>query len=119
MKLKQISNHSFYLKSSNTIGVFMLNNNDCLLVDTSYPGNKGKKLLKYLNEKNYNVKYIINTHGHIDHFGANELLAENFSLKVFASPYEAAFIRYPDLSHSFLTSAKPFLNYRLDLKEWK
>ncbi|MGM0409625.1 MAG: MBL fold metallo-hydrolase [Bacillota bacterium] len=116
MKLMQISNHSYYLKNSTNIGIFMLNDKDCLLVDTSYPGNKGKKLLKYLKEEKLNVKYIINTHGHIDHFGANELLAKNFSLQVFASPYEAAFISYPDLSHSFLTSAKPFPKLQTGLK---
>lgn len=116
MKLMQISKHSYYLKNSTNIGIFMFNDKDCLLVDTSYPGDKGKKLLEYLKEEKLNVKYIINTHGHIDHFGANELLAKNFSLQVFASPFEAAFISYPDLSHSFLTSAKPFSSLQTGLK---
>ena len=107
MDLVQLKNRSYLLKNSTNIGLYMFNDKDCLLVDTSYPGKTAEKLLKFLKEEGLNVKYIINTHGHIDHFGANELLAKNFSLEVFASDYEKSFIKFPDSTHSFLTAAKP------------
>ena len=107
MDLVQLKNRSYIIKNSTNIGVYMFNDEDCLLIDTSYPGKTAEKLLKFLKAEGLNVKYIINTHGHIDHFGANELLAENFSLEVFASAYEKTFIKFPDSTHSFLTAAKP------------
>lgn len=116
MELIQLKGNSFMINNSTKIGVYMFNKNDCLLVDTSYPGKTADKLLNFLKNEGLNVKYIINTHGHIDHFGANELLAKNFSLKVFASSYEKNFIRFPDSTHSFLTAAKPISALATGLK---
>ena len=116
MNFLKLKNKSHYIKKATNTGVYILSDNNCLLIDSSYPGKEANKLLNTLKEKKLNVKYIINTHGHIDHFGGNELLAEHFSLEVFASPYEKSFISYPDLSHSFLTSAKAMPSLRTNLK---
>ncbi len=44
------------------------------------PGAEGKKILQQIKKKDLRVKAIINTHGHIDHTGANGRLKE--ALKV-------------------------------------
>ena len=36
------------------------------------PGDDGKRILALLEQSGYQVEYIINTHGHIDHIGANK-----------------------------------------------
>lgn len=36
------------------------------------PGAEAKHILKMIEDANVKVKYIINTHGHVDHVGANE-----------------------------------------------
>ena len=107
MDLTKLNNNSYMINNSTNLGLYMFNDRDCLLVDTPYPGRPTKKLLNLLKDEKLNLKYIINTHGHIDHFGGNELLAENFSLDVYTSPYEKAFISHPELTHSFLTASKP------------
>ena len=119
MDLVQLKNNSYMLNNSTSIGVYMFNKKDCLLIDTPYPGKPSENLLNFLKKENFNVKYIINTHGHIDHFGGNELLAENFSLNVFTSSYERAFISQADLTHSFLTAAKPIPALETNLKGMK
>lgn len=40
------------------------------------PGANADQILEILKEKNLTLKYIINTHGHYDHIGASDKLAE-------------------------------------------
>ncbi len=40
------------------------------------PGDDAGEILKIIREKGFNVKYIINTHAHFDHVGANKALKE-------------------------------------------
>ncbi|KNZ69128.1 Hydroxyacylglutathione hydrolase [Thermincola ferriacetica] len=40
------------------------------------PGGDAGKILAYLDEQRLQAKYIINTHGHIDHIGAGQELQE-------------------------------------------
>lgn len=40
------------------------------------PGDEGNRITKLIKAKGLKVKYIINTHGHIDHIGANEAVKE-------------------------------------------
>jgi len=40
------------------------------------PGDDGGDILKVIREKGLTVKYIVNTHGHFDHVGANKALKE-------------------------------------------
>jgi glyoxylase-like metal-dependent hydrolase (beta-lactamase superfamily II) len=49
-----------------------------LIID---PGAEGEKILKIIRKKQLNIKYIINTHAHIDHIGANKYLKENLKAR--------------------------------------
>ncbi len=40
------------------------------------PGDDAQEILKIINDKGLKVKYIVNTHGHFDHLGANKALKE-------------------------------------------
>ncbi len=47
-------------------------NNNLILVDTGIPGNSKDKIIKYvtsLNKSVTDIKYILLTHAHLDHFG--------------------------------------------------
>ena len=46
---------------------------DAVVVD---PGDEGEKILEDIKESALTLKYIINTHGHFDHIGANKILKE-------------------------------------------
>ena len=46
---------------------------EAVIVD---PAGQEKGLLELLKEKNLKLKYIINTHGHVDHIGANGAIRE-------------------------------------------
>jgi glyoxylase-like metal-dependent hydrolase (beta-lactamase superfamily II) len=48
--------------------VYILNSKDAIIID---PGADALQILDFVNKKELKVKYIINTHGHYDHIGAN------------------------------------------------
>lgn len=46
------------------------------------PSAEGEEILKVVNDNNLKVKYIINTHGHMDHIGANAEIKEATGSKI-------------------------------------
>ena len=53
------------------------------------PGGEGQKILKYIKEQGLEVKYVINTHGHVDHIAANEEIREATGAKVLIHELDA------------------------------
>ncbi|HHW28285.1 MAG TPA: MBL fold metallo-hydrolase, partial [Syntrophomonadaceae bacterium] len=41
---------------------------DALVID---PGGEGQRILEEIKKEGLNVKYVVNTHGHMDHIAAN------------------------------------------------
>ncbi len=46
---------------------------DAVVID---PGDDAEDILKIIKEKSFKVKYIVNTHGHFDHIGANKAVKD-------------------------------------------
>lgn len=62
------------------------------------PGAEGKIIIRCINELGLDIKYIINTHAHIDHIGANEEVKEAFNVPVLVHEAEAPMYRSPQAS---------------------
>ena len=77
MFFKQIQQHgdnfSYIIADENT--------NDAAMVDSSF--NSGE-IIKILKAKKFNLKFIINTHGHSDHTAGNSELKSIFGAKIVA-----------------------------------
>jgi glyoxylase-like metal-dependent hydrolase (beta-lactamase superfamily II) len=54
---------------------------EAVVVDPSF---NAEAIVRLLRDKNLNVKYIINTHDHIDHIADNEYIKSNFNAKIVA-----------------------------------
>ena len=60
--------------------VFCKQTRECAVVD---PGAEPDKIFRLISEKNLKPLVIINTHGHIDHIGANKDIKEKFNIPIF------------------------------------
>jgi len=56
------------------------------------PGGDGDQILALANERNLPICYMLNTHGHIDHVGANVFLRENTGAKIGIHVQDAPFL---------------------------
>ena len=76
-------------------------NGKAFIVD---PGAEGEKIYNYLLENKLDLKFIINTHGHFDHIGANEFLKDKTGAKILAHQEAASKLisAEENLSQSFL-----------------
>lgn len=53
------------------------------------PGGEAEKIIKWVNNLSLKPKYILNTHGHYDHVGANDKVREAFDIPVYICENDA------------------------------
>lgn len=64
------------------------------------PGDEAGRILETVHNLNLTIKYIINTHGHADHIGANKELGEKLQAKLAIHADDAAMLTDPQLNLS-------------------
>lgn len=69
-----------------------------LIID---PGAEGKRIIKRAADLQLKIKYIINTHGHIDHIGANSEVKAAFQAPSLVHAADASLYRSPQASMAF------------------
>ncbi|MCK8827563.1 MBL fold metallo-hydrolase [Natroniella acetigena] len=65
------------------------------------PGAEGDRILEVVNTNDLQVKYVINTHGHSDHIGANLDIIEATDAELLIHQDDVEFLQNPDLNLSF------------------
>lgn len=70
---------------------------DAIIVD---PGDDADKIIQLVNKLDLKVKYIVNTHGHADHIGANKELGEAFHAPLAIHEADKAMLTSPSLNLS-------------------
>lgn len=65
------------------------------------PGAEGDKIIKAVEEIPLSIEYIVNTHGHYDHIGANGVLKDKFDAEIFIHNADAEMLTDPNLNLSF------------------
>ena len=108
--LHHLKGNTYYIDGPTNIGVYMLNKTECVLIDcgTAYEGPIVETVLR---RNNIKLKYIVNTHSHADHSGANLYLMKITGCKVIASKIERAFFRDAKLDLGFLNGGYPLDEY--------
>lgn len=84
------------LVSTNTYLVWN-NKKEAIIID---PAANDKLIIKTIKEENLDLKAILLTHGHFDHIGAVEGVANEFNVKIYAHQQEKELLYKPELNHS-------------------
>lgn len=108
MELIQVGERTYYIKNATNIGIYKINENDIYLIDTGNDKEAGRKILKIINEQDWNIKGIISTHSNADHIGGNKMIQDRTNCPIFACGIEKCFTQYPILEPSFLYGGYPF-----------
>ncbi|HEY3278044.1 MAG TPA: MBL fold metallo-hydrolase [Syntrophorhabdaceae bacterium] len=73
--------------------------NEALVID---PAADGERLLKEATDKGYTIKYIVNTHSHVDHIMGNKRMKDLTDAKIIIHEIEA--MSLTNQSHSLMAS---------------
>lgn len=111
-ELIHVGEKSFYINSPAKIGVYKASENEVYLIDSGNDKEAGRRIRKILDENNWILKGIINTHSNADHIGGNHYLQQQTGCKIFSSGIETAFTKYPILESAFLYGGFPCKDLR-------
>lgn len=71
------------------------------------PGADGKKIISTVHQSDMRVKFIINTHGHIDHIGANGRVKEAFKIPILLHENDLKLYHNPGFGLGLITGKQP------------
>lgn len=107
MELTKLGEKTYCIQNPTNIGIYKLDNEKVCLIDTGNDKESGRKILKIINEQNWQVECIINTHSNADHVGGNKFIQDRTNCKILSSKTETAIINNPELEPAFLYGAMP------------
>lgn len=107
-ELKQAGERTYYTGERTLIGLYRLDETDICLIDTGNSDEDGAELDRIIREHGWNLKFIVNTHTHIDHLGGNAYLMERWKCPAYSTAVERAFAEYEILEPSYMYGGYPF-----------
>lgn len=100
-ELNKVNDKIYYINCPAKIGIYKISENDIYLIDSGNDSEMGRKILKIINENNWHLLGIINTHSNADHVGGNHFLQTRTNCKIISSELENAITKFPILESSF------------------
>lgn len=120
LELNKIKGNTYYLDAPTNIGIYAFKNKFCLLIDSGLNNSSAKKIDEVLKSNNLHPKYIINTHGHLDHCGGNHYFKENYSgTLVYTSKKEKVYMENPELLSVIAFSSNPIKKLSQNIKPFE
>ncbi len=110
-EIRHLKENTYYIDAPTKVGLYKLDNKNCILIDTCSPGPFTNRLLETIEHYNLHVKAIFNTHGHLDHFGSISVIKEKYHAVIAAPPFENTFIEHPKLYVFLMFPSVPFSDF--------
>lgn len=107
MEITNIKGNTYYIKGGTNTGIYLLENNEAVMIDPGLYGTRAKRVIEKLEANNIALKYIINTHEHNDHYGACKQFKEYYKdLEILSSSYAKMYIEHPELFSKYIIGGK-------------
>lgn len=100
--LMEISSGAYLFRGGSNMGLIVGDEGQGLLIDAGLDKDAARKLRRSLDELGAELKAIIITHAHADHFGGGHYLVRNLGVPAYAPALEAAVIANPILEPLYL-----------------
>lgn len=108
MELVKLRGRTYCIPNVTNVGVYRFKNGYCLLVDSGIDNTTARKVVRVLEREGLRVKYIVNTHSHPDHTGANLQIKEIHPGAIIAtSEFEKIFVENNSVAGMMLYGASP------------
>ncbi|MBQ3421881.1 MAG: MBL fold metallo-hydrolase [Romboutsia sp.] len=103
MNLINIKENTYYIKGGTNSGLYLFKDGTALIIDPGLIGLRFKRIIKELEINNIKLKFIVNTHEHIDHYGSSlQFKMEYPSIKILASKDAKLYIENEDLFSKYI-----------------
>lgn len=106
-KLIQCAENTYYLDSFAKVGVYDLGGGEVMLIDSCDHKKSVRDLDAALEEHGWRVKYIVNTHSHLDHIHGNGYFREKYGCEIYAPETERLFVDVLALERTAYFTALP------------
>ena len=108
MDLIQLGANTYVLQTTSNVGFYVYNNNKLCLIDSGSSEADTKKIMKIIEDNNWLLTTIINTHSHADHIFGNKELQDKYHCNIYASDIEIPFINFPIMTSTSFYGGNPF-----------
>ena len=106
-ELTQAGDCSYYVNAPAKIGIYCSGDGQVCLIDSGNDKDAGRKLLRILEQRGWQLTGIVNTHSNADHIGGNHFIQQKTGCKSFAEGIEGHFTESPILEPAFLYGGFP------------
>ncbi len=106
-ELVWVGENTYYIESPAKVGVYDMGGGKVCLIDSGNDKDAAKKILRILEEKDWTLDRILNTHFHADHIGGNRYLQEKTGCAIYAAGVDRVVMEYPILEPALLFGGCP------------
>lgn len=111
-ELVQVSEQCYYVNSPAKIGIYVAEGGLAYLIDSGNDKEAGRKVRQILENNNWQLQAILNTHSNADHIGGNKYLQSQTGCNIYSGGMEGDFTRHPILEPAFLYGGYPCKDLR-------
>jgi len=107
MKLISLKGNTYVLDGMNKIGIYLLDNNEVIVIDTGFNDDSGLEIMKVCEQQGWKIKQVFITHAHPDHIGGNYIIAKTLNVPIYAYGTEQVVCNNPQLVDTIVNGGYP------------